>query len=513
MPTVIILDVSLSMSRGVDIASPCQEDEDVESLLLRKDLAAHGCNILLDHFIQHCKLEFASLIVFSSVHKVLMPFTRDFEAIKNSLNLVEECDKTSIEVGLMGAAQHILEEWGNGTPCQIVLVTDGNAGTGQHTLQKAMMSSHSRGASQFPLPFPFPAKLNIVCITNPNEPCLQISKPLYQRLIELNGEGDILVPEGGLNKKTVTEMFEQLIKNNFSSYSGTLHCGNLSAPITLSPPPQPYCRHHDFEVMRVSVDSAIQVLGFLNTGDVSSPPAFSRHLVLPLSAKGDMVMLPKADPGSDDESSGNDEGKIPSFCVLLHGGLKRENMVALCQVGDNWHGILYSWADNKKKSNLMLSLFVPGVDVIPWMGKLSNLGPASQLPINPYGPSDTSSPFPLKVHEKKSYALNCVVWVRQGGLQSDIQKILRHARKLPDKTQSFYKELNRVRKAALSYGFGELLEGLANVLERECTLLPSTAHPDAAIQLQHAYEALRNHDKKDIRQNVAPLKTTFSGND
>ncbi|KAG7165110.1 Integrator complex subunit 14-like [Homarus americanus] len=461
MPTVIILDVSLSMSRGVDIASPCQEDEDVESLLLRKDLAAHGCNILLDHFIQHCKLEFASLIVFSSVHKVLMPFTRDFEAIKNSLNLVEECDKTSIEVGLMGAAQHILEEWGNGTPCQIVLVTDGNAGTGQHTLQKAMMSSHSRGASQFPLPFPFPAKLNIVCITNPNEPCLQISKPLYQRLIELNGEGDILVPEGGLNKKTVTEMFEQLIKNNFSSYSGTLHCGNLSAPITLSPPPQPYCRHHDFEVMRVSVDSAIQVLGFLNTGDVSSPPAFSRHLVLPLSAKGDMVMLPKADPGSDDESSGNDEGKIPSFCVLLHGGLK---------VGDNWHGILYSWADNKKKSNLMLSLFVPGVDVIPWMGKLSNLGPASQLPINPYGPSDTSSPFPLK-------------------------------------------ELNRVRKAALSYGFGELLEGLANVLERECTLLPSTAHPDAAIQLQHAYEALRNHDKKDIRQNVAPLKTTFSGND
>lgn len=33
-------------------------------------------------------------------------------------------------------------------------------------------------------------------------------------------------------------------------------------------------------------------------------------------------MLPKADGGSDDESSGNDEGNEPSFCVLLHGGLK-----------------------------------------------------------------------------------------------------------------------------------------------------------------------------------------------
>lgn len=74
-------------------------------------------------------------------------------------------------------------------------------------------------------------------------------------------------------------------------------------------------------------------------------------------------------------------------------------------------------------------------------------------------------------------------------------------------------ELNRVRRAALSYGFGELLEGLASVLERECTLLPSSAHPEAAIQLQHAYEALRNHDKKDTRQNIVPLKTTYSGND
>lgn len=54
---------------------------------------------------------------------------------------------------------------------------------------------------------------------------------------------------------------------------------------------QPYCRHHDFEVIRISVDPAIHVLGFLNTGDVSSPPAFSRHLVLPLSAKGISVSI------------------------------------------------------------------------------------------------------------------------------------------------------------------------------------------------------------------------------
>lgn len=60
MPTVLLVDVSLSMSRGEE------EDEDKEGgeegPLLRRDLAALGCNIILDHFIQHCKLEFVSLV-------------------------------------------------------------------------------------------------------------------------------------------------------------------------------------------------------------------------------------------------------------------------------------------------------------------------------------------------------------------------------------------------------------------------------------------------------------------
>lgn len=35
-------------------------------------------------------------------------------------------------------------------------------------------------------------------------------------------------------------------------------------------------------------------------------------------------------------------------------------MGAICKVGENWFGLLYSWADSKKKSNLMLSIFEPG---------------------------------------------------------------------------------------------------------------------------------------------------------
>ena len=40
------------------------------------------------------------------------------------------------------------------------------------------------------------------------------------------------------------------------------------------------------------------------------------------------------------------------------------NIVKACCVfgfSEEWFGMLYSWADNKKKSNLMLSIFEPGV--------------------------------------------------------------------------------------------------------------------------------------------------------
>lgn len=108
-------------------------------------------------------------------------------------------------------------------------------------------------------------------------------------------------------------------------------------------------------------------------------------------------------------------------------------MVALCVLGESWYGIIYSWADTKKKSNIMLSVFPPGLNVIPWLGPLDCLGvPHPKLQPPP-------EPLPVKPLEKRSYAQNHVSWIRHAGLQSDIQKILRHAKKLPDKTQQFYK--------------------------------------------------------------------------
>lgn len=201
----------------------------------------------------------------------------------------------------------------------------------------------------------------------------------------------------------------------------------------------------DFDSKRMVLSKIIDVVGFIPTADVSSPMAISRHLVLPIGGTTKDNQFPdtplpgvmKVESGesqSEGEECVNDEGKIPSFCVLMHGALKVENVVALVSVGEDWYGYIYSHADCKKKSNLMLTVLPPGTDVVPWLGDLNNLGSVDLLE---HG--EQAGSFPVRPSDKRSYSQNCVVWIRQVGLQSDIQKILRHARKLPDKTQQFYK--------------------------------------------------------------------------
>jgi len=57
-------------------------------------------------------------------------------------------------------------------------------------------------------------------------------------------------------------------------------------------------------------------------GDVGSPSCISRHLVLPLATeKTSNVQGISLEEDSDTDENG-DEGKMPSFCVLLHGALK-----------------------------------------------------------------------------------------------------------------------------------------------------------------------------------------------
>lgn len=76
MPTVVLMDVSLSMTRPVTL----EGNEDFQ----RKNLAVHGLNMLFEHMASNYRLEFTALMAFSSLWELLVPFTRDYNALQVS---------------------------------------------------------------------------------------------------------------------------------------------------------------------------------------------------------------------------------------------------------------------------------------------------------------------------------------------------------------------------------------------------------------------------------------------
>lgn len=500
MPTVIIVDNSLSMGRLVGKKekdyrpqtpkSPQETitiDDDVEI----RHLAIKGLSFLLDQIETNCRLEHVALLQFSSLCELTVPFTRDIDQVRSKLSTISCQDKSLLEVGLQAVAGLIMEEWGASVTVNLIIVTDGSLGHGPHSLQNLV----NVGPVELKTPLSFPCAISVVCMADKTlNRELKKVKTVYETLFSKLGVptelGSFHQIEGTLNLKTTEQVFKEVADVHYKQWCGRLQLGvDMDAKVQLCPPPKNFSKVRDFEVVKRELSDTLAVKGFLALSDISSPPVYSRHLVLPTN------------PGKD---SKDDDAKTPNLCVFLHGALKVENMCCVVEVGDEWYGVLYSWSDNKKKSSLMLSLFEPGLDSVPWMGSLDRLGPASGLN------ETTQSPFPVRSERKPSYSSGPVVWIKQSGIQSDIQKVLRHARKLPEKTTQFYKELNRLKKAAVCLGFYELLEGVAQICERECGLLPANVSPDCAIQLTYVAQILRSPECYNVKHIVQPKLTHFN---
>jgi hypothetical protein len=345
---------------------------------------------------------------------------------------------------------------------------------------------------------------------------------LYQQLLDITKQkGQLFVPKLSdnktLNERSVVKMFKQMCETNYKPFECVLNVGSyfkLESPVSLFPEPFPYTSKDMFghEKTRM-ISKRMEVCGYIKVADIvgsgGTPASISRHLVFPRveqtsqkKASGELEKMETemkhffAKSAQDEDESSNslstsDVTTKESACVLLHGALKVENMAALVLLADDWYGFLYSYAD-KKKSNLLLSVLQPGNLSIPWLGDMRFFGMQQDaLPGESYG-------FPVKT-EKKSYSSssNIISWIRNEALQADIQKILRHAKKMPEKTTHFYKELNRIRKNAQSIGFNDLIEVLADVFEKEAQLLPSQ---ESSVQLKHAANELRRSDRELIKK-------------
>ncbi|XP_052861726.1 integrator complex subunit 14 [Anopheles cruzii] len=637
MPTIIALDVSLSMTRPIPNSSTGGTTAAgmPENTLTYHQVAMQGINSILDYLSKHARLEFVSLIVYSSLYEMVVDFTRDYDTIRAALHKIEHYDKTSLESVLVAVNNAFRTQWGSENYCQLICITDCGVGMGPSSLKNTIINIQNWKAQSLPaggvdtngttdsgkggtapqppdnlwIGFAYPCKLSFMCLGSlATDSAFRYGTKLYQQLLDVSGQrGQLFLPrlkhdesldESALGDATseqapvgcddaagtshqqqhqqqrqimtrtsVVEMFEAMCDTNYRTFDATLRCGGyfrLEGPIVVWPAPLPYTAR---DVLGSETTKLmwrhLEVCGFLALADIGSPMSISRHLILPRHATATSPAT--LDDGSKQGTTklaggknghhhhhqhtgglssaeerleadikafyGKSEGTPPSsgdhhghhdhadgaaavaaavsdvnkesVCVLLHGALKVENMAALVLLGDGWYGFIYSYADGKKKSNLMLNVLPPGNDVVPWLGDLRYLGTLEDA-----FPGENPS-FPIKV-DKRSYSQNIVVWIRQAGLQSDIQKVLRHAKKLPEKTQHFYKELNRIRRAALSLGFVELLEGLAHIFEREIGTLPLSASPDCALQLTHASIELRKQSNRDPKTIIHAVPTQYN---
>lgn len=348
---------------------------------------------------------------------------------------------------------------------------------------------------------------------------------LYQQLLDISKQKGQLFTQRSSDGKTLMErsvikMFKAMCEVNYKPFEAVLKIGSYmkleASPVSLFPEPLPYTSKDIFgnETTRM-ISKRLEVCGYIKIADLvgsgGSPASVSRNLVFPRnepSQKKSGSELEKLESemkhffvknnvADDEESSSSmstsDVTTKESAIVLLHGALKVENMAALILLADDWYGLMYSYSE-KKKSNMMLSILQPGVSAIPWIGDIRYLGLLKDaLPGESYG-------FPVKT-EKKSYSSGNMSWLKEGALQSDIQKVLRHAKKMPEKTTHFYKELNRIRRNAQSLGFESLIETLADILQKEAQLLVVAGlNPDCSIQLSHAANELRRGDRDLIKK-------------
>lgn len=625
MPTVILLDVSLSMCRTTAKRAAGKDTNNSEDQVEIRQLANVGIGTILDYLAQNAQIEYTSLIVFSSLWEIRHQFTRHHEDIKNGIYDLELYDKSNIVNAVRGALSLKLNEWSQNGPINIILITDGQL---YHSDMCNQLAKDNNGDDDdqdndspnddfqdIPLAelegqFDFPCKMQVICLASPRDPSLKDSLPFYKRLVSvvdtsttecpvLNGtniknfrQSAIWLPESNtldITVESVEGLFTQIAELHYKPYHTILSCGHLSSMVMLSPKPTecllgPLKNEFDDlkneeslkegaketfvsainKVRLFKLNEQIDICGFMPLADVASPAVTSRHLILPIPkekfnetskaekilsqdpnayskslqtcgidemtsnerVKGPEKMLKASenDTGrssnrtqatSANETNEQDITKQPSFCVLLHNCLKQENMVAICIVGrneefnDDWFGMLHPHSDNRKRSSLMLSLLTPGPSPILWLPNFKSLGSVNLNSELPSAIRDKISSNTTRNY-LKSYSSNNVLWLDPESVQADVQKIIRHAKRGVDKVPHFYKELNRIRRAAISYGFYDVLSGLADILEREKRVMKadqSKGHsPETFNHIDHVITCLRSDLTEDSYEtNIIPI--------
>lgn len=182
MPTIIALDVSLSMQRIIPGRSE-------ENSLTYHQLALKGISQLLEHLSVTSKLEYVALLTFSSSCELKVDFTRDYDQIKQTVKKVETADKLCLMSLMKNVAGIFTTNWGTQSQCQVVVFTDCGLGLGSTSLKSFLQTyvGKEHEAEYTWVKTLKPVKWNFICLGVHGDAYFTRALGVYQQLLDFTG--------------------------------------------------------------------------------------------------------------------------------------------------------------------------------------------------------------------------------------------------------------------------------------------------------------------------------------
>ncbi|OZC08421.1 hypothetical protein X798_04621 [Onchocerca flexuosa] len=223
--------------------------------------------------------------------------------------------------------------------------------------------------------------------------------------------------------------------------------------------------------------TVIEIIGFVPVNSLTNMPTTRHHFVI---------------------SQLNSEDVLNILCSAL----RLEESVAICRVNKNLYGTLCHVSAKEEDPSvyrLSIVLFPPGSMPVSWLPPFTTMSSQSVVDAG-----NEEQPFCIRNDglSRPSYSsIQRTCWYEVHGLQSDIQKIARLLKKIPDRTFLFYSELNRIHAYCCALGAEDILEKLIQVLHEES----SAQSPLIIKHSVYANEKLRMYGLKNSAE-IQPLQ-------